>query len=229
MFIKANKPERPTPRPKTAPRKENPEPELPITPSRDQILADLDTFRDKPVLRAGALGTLSYTIGSAYPSTWLHEMGHAKMIEVMYEGAKPTVEVFPFKGGVTRWHPGPLSDIGEKFGANGARAMVSAAGTLVDMGVAATTFGIGFKMRKKHPIIGSALMGYGAVTVANSIAYAASAVGKDVAKLAREGNDFAGLAVRAGLHPVASIAILAALLPLEYAALKWLENRSSSS
>ncbi len=180
-------------------------------------------------MRAGALGSLSYTAASAYPSTWLHEMGHAKMIELMYEGANPTVEVFPFKGGVTKWHAGPLSELGQEFGPNGARAMVSAAGTLVDMGVAATTFGIGFKMRKKHPIIGSALMGYGAMTVANSIGYAAIAVGKDVVKLAREGNDFAGLAVRAGLHPIASIAIMAAILPLEYAALKWLENRSSSS
>lgn len=65
------------------------------------------------------------------------------------------------------------------------------------------------------------------MTVANSIGDAASALGKDAVKLAREGNDFAGLAVRAGLHPLASIAIMAAILPLEYAALKWLEDRSS--
>lgn len=173
----------------------------------------------------GAAATLA---SSAYPSTWMHEMGHAKMIELMYDGVKPEVEVFPFKGGVTKWRLGPLSDVGRRFGEDGARAMVSAAGTLVDMGVATASFGVGFKLRKKHPIVGTAMMGYGAMTVANSIAYAATAVGGDLAKLAAEGNDFANLGVRAGLHPLASIAIMAAILPLEYAALKYLENRNSN-
>lgn len=170
------------------------------------------------------VGFAANMAAAGYPSTWLHEMGHAKMIELMYEAGNPQVEVFPFKGGVTRWRISPLSEVGQKFGPDGARAMVSAAGTLVDMGVAATAFGAGFKLRKKHPIAGMALMGYAGATVANSIAYAASAVGKDVAKLALEGNDFAGLAVKAGIHPLVSIGIMAALLPLEYAALKYLED-----
>ena len=96
---------------------------------------------DKTLIGLGAGAGLSLA-GSAYPSTWLHEMGHAQMIELMYDGGNPKVEVFPFKGGVTRWQLAPLSEVGQKFGADGARAMVSAAGTLVDMGVAATSFGV---------------------------------------------------------------------------------------
>lgn len=230
MQIKNSKPARPRPRPKVVPRADlKPQSDKPISLLGDSLQNELELFEEQPIVRAGALGALSYGLASAYPSTWLHEMGHAKMVELMYDTPKPTVEVFPFKGGVTRWYPGPLTEVGQKFGPDGARAMVSAAGTLVDMGVATTTFGAGFKLRKKHPMIGAALMGYGAMTVANSIAYAASAVGKDVVKLAREGNDFAGLAVRAGLHPLASVAIMASILPLEYAALKWLENRSNGS
>lgn len=164
--------------------------------------------------------------GAAYPSTWLHEMGHAKAVELLYQNGQPTVEVWPFKGGVTRWQPSELTDLGKKFGPNGARAMVSAAGTLVDMGVAATSFGVGFKLRKKHPVIGTALMGFGGLTVLNSIAYAATAVGKNAVELAKSGNDFASLSVRAGIHPLASIAMMAAVLPLEYAALKYLESRN---
>lgn len=178
-----------------------------------------------------AQNTLGFGVGmaaniaaTAYPSTWMHEMGHAKMIEVMYDGVKPEVEIFPFKGGVTRWRLGPLSDVGQKFGHDGARAMVAAAGTMVDMGVAGTAFGVGFKMRKEHPIVGTALMGYAGATVINSIGYAASAVGKDLVKLSMEGNDFATLGVKAGIHPIVSIALMAALLPLEYAVLKYLED-----
>jgi hypothetical protein len=171
------------------------------------------------------VGAAASLAGAAYPSTWAHEMGHAKMIELMYDGANPTVEVFPFKGGVTRWSPAKLSEVGEKFGANGARAAVSAAGTMVDLGIATASFGVGFKMRKKHPVIGTAMMAYGGMTVLNSIGYAATAVGGDLAKLAREGNDFANIAVRLGVPPLASIAVMAAILPLEYAALRFLEKQ----
>ena len=115
--------------------------------------------------------------------------------------------------------------MGQKFGANGARVMVSAAGTMVDMGVATTSFGIGFKLRKNHPVIGTAMMGFGAMTVLNSISYAASAVGGDLAALAASGHDFASIAVRTGLHPLASIAIMASVLPLQYAAMNYLEKQ----
>ena len=193
------------------------------TASRSEEPEERPEFTDKTMIGLGA-GVAANVAAAGYPSTWLHEMGHAKMIGLMYDGASPTVEVFPFKGGVTKWRLAPLSDVGQKFGPNGARAMVSAAGTLVDMGVATTTFGVGYKIRKEHPILGTALMGYAGATVANSIAYAATAVGKDVAKLAMEGNDFAGLAVRAGIPPIVSIGIMAALLPLEYAVLRYLEK-----
>lgn len=180
-----------------------------------------DTFQGIGLGAAASLG------GAAYPTTWLHEMGHAKTIELLYEGANPEVEVFPFKGGVTRWRLGPLSDLGKRFGHDGSRALVSAAGTVVDMGVATTAFGAGFSIRKKHPIAGTALMGFGAMSVLNSISYASTAVGGDLVALAKEGNDFANLAVKAGIHPLASIAIMAAILPLQYAGMKYIESKLS--
>lgn len=50
-----------------------------------------------------------------------------------------------------------------------------------------------------------------------------------MAALAARGNDFASLGLRAGLHPLASVAILASVLPLEYAALKWLEGNEKDA
>jgi hypothetical protein len=69
------------------------------------------------------------------------------------------------------------------------------------------------------------MMAYGGMTVLNSIGYAATAVGGDLAALSRQGNDFASIAVRTGVPPLASIAIMAAILPLEYAALRYLEKQ----
>lgn len=177
---------------------------------------------DNVFLDSAILGSASYTAASLYPSTWLHEMGHAKMAEALFVNADPVVEVFPLKGGVTHWRPGKLSALGEKVGRETAMGMVSGAGAVVDMAVAATAFGTGFKLRKKHPLIGAALMGYGAMSVINDIGYAATALGSNV----KPGNDFASLSTRIGLHPVASIAIMASILPLEYLALKWLEDRA---
>lgn len=184
-----------------------------------------ELVREHPLLAAGTLGSAAYTAGSVYPSTWAHEMGHATAIRTLYQNGRPSVEVFPFKGGVTKWYPSALSPLGEKLGSDGARAVVAASGTLVDIGLATSTFGLGFSLRKKHPIAGAALMGYGSMTLLNSVLYAGSALGGDLGALAAKGNDFATLAVKGGLHPLASMAILASIIPLEYAALKWTENR----
>lgn len=178
------------------------------------------------LVQAGFGGSVLSTIGAAYPSTWLHEQGHAQAIKLLYQGAEPTVEVNPFKGGVTRWYPGPLTDLGEKLGSNRSRALVSAAGTLVDMAVAATSFGVGYQLKDEHPLVGNALMGFAGFTVLNSIGYAATALGKEgFQELARQGNDFASLALRTGLHPIAAIGIMAAMLPIEYMVLRALDDK----
>lgn len=184
--------------------------------------------RENPLLATGLLGSAAYTAASAFPATWLHEQGHAQAIKALYTNGRPSVEVFPFKGGVTRWYPSQLTQLGQKLGADNARAMVAAAGTIVDIGVATGTFALGFNLRKEHPIAGSALMGYGAMTMLNSVLYAGSALGKNLAQLSTTGNDFATIAVKGGLPPIASVAILASIIPLEYLALRWLEKRGES-
>lgn len=215
MLITPARPKPPTPpAPKTPP---------PSKDDFDPIELIRDGIEKDPLIRAGAMGSLAYVAGSAYPTVWMHEMGHALTAEALFQGANPIVEVTPFGGGVTYWRPGPLTERGQQLGFDGARAAVSAAGPLVDMAMAMTTFGVGYKIRKEHPYVGSALMGYAAFSVVNDILYASSALG-NVAKAAATGNDFANIAVRTGLHPLASIAIMAAILPAEYLLLRYLEN-----
>lgn len=183
----------------------------------------------RELTQTAMLGAGAWTLGAAYPSTWLHEMGHALTAEALFEGANPIVSVTPFGGGVTRWTPGELTPLGEDLGYRTARAAVSAAGPLVDIAMSMATFGIGFAVRKKYPMVGKALMGYAGFTMLNDIFYAGSALGKDLPALARSGNDFASLGVNAGIHPLVSMGIMAAVLPLEYLALKGIEKLFSGS
>lgn len=179
----------------------------------------------KELIDSAMHGGVASLAGAAYPSIYAHEMGHKLAIEALYENANPTVEVNPFSGGVTRWSPSGLSETGQKLGPDMSRAAVSAAGTVVDTAVAVTTFAAGYRLRHKHPLIGTALMGYAGFSVFNSIAYAATALGSEgIPALAAQGNDFAGLALKAGIHPLVSIGFLAAILPAEYLLLRALEN-----
>ncbi len=195
------------------------------------IVDSIDEFikGNEKALLGGTLGAAAYVGAAAYPSTWAHEMGHAIAIEKLYTNGQPTVEVFPFEGGVTRWRPSELTPLGEKFGKDGARAMVAASGTLVDIGISTTAFGAGFALRKKSPIVGHALMGYGAMTMLNSVMYAGSAVGANLGSLSATGNDFATIGVKAGIPPIASMAILASILPLQYVAMRALEGNEEAA
>ncbi len=168
--------------------------------------------------RSALFGGVASLAGSVYPSIYAHELGHKVAIEALYNNAHPVIEVTPFKGGVTRWTPsGGLTELGKRLGQEASRGVVSAAGTLVDMTSAATSFAVGYKLRKKHPVAGAALMGYAGYTVLNSISYAVTALGPEgIPTLAARGNDFAGMALNLGIHPLVSIGLMAALLPAEY-------------
>lgn len=176
------------------------------------------------LFKCGIYGGLAHVGGAAGPSIAAHEYGHAIAANLVHQGANPSVSVSPFKGGVTRYTPGPLTELGQKLGADGSRALVAGAGTLVDATSSAIAFAVGYRIRKEHPILGPAMMGYAGLTMANSILYAGSALTGSLPVLAKQGNDFAALAVSMGLHPVASIAILGAILPAEYLLLRQLEK-----
>lgn len=172
------------------------------------------------IARSALYGGIAYTAGAAYPTVWLHEMGHALTASALYQNANPTVEVTPLQGGVTRWTPGPLTELGQQLGPEYARAAVAAAGTVIDVGIATTSFAAGYMMRKKHPVAGAALMGYAAMSSLNTVMYAASALGATKA-----GNDFATIASMTGIHPLVTLGVVAAILPAEYLLLRHLEKK----
>ena len=171
----------------------------------------------------GALGTAAYLGGTAYPSTYLHELGHKIAIEHLYSGAQADISVTPFKGGVTRWRAEGLSPLGEHLGSAGSRSAVAMAGTAMDALSSCALFAVGYKMRKSRPMAGSALMGYGVMTMANSTLYAASGIGKTAAT-AKAGHDFLTLQTQLGVPCWVSTAVVASLIPLTYLAMRAFEK-----
>lgn len=192
---------------------------------RKAAAEDPTALQPEELFRAGMGGGAAYAVLSGGgPGIYAHELGHAVAASLVHQNANPRITVNPFQGGVTRYSAGPLTELGQKLGPVHARALVAGAGTLVDATSAAISFAAGYRMRKEHPILGPALMGYGALTMANSVLYAGSALFGNLPALAKQGHDFAALAVTIGLPPLASVAILGALLPAEYLLLKSLEK-----
>ncbi|MBI3929219.1 MAG: hypothetical protein HY319_26980 [Armatimonadetes bacterium] len=189
-------------------------------PAREHRTEDSGGLTRQELYRSAFGGSVSALAGAAYPSIYAHELGHKLAVDTLYQNAQPTIEVNPFSGGVTRWFPGELTETGQKLGPRLSRAVVSAAGTVVDTTIAMTSFAVGYRIRKEHPLIGTTLMGYAGFTMLNSVFYAASALGSAVTP----GNDFASLALNAGIHPLVSMGILAAVLPAEYLLLRTLEK-----
>lgn len=190
-----------------------------------QAEARPDAQVDKVLMAAGLGGGLANLAGvGTGASIMAHEVGHAVAAEALFQGANPQITIHPFKGGVTSYHAGALTPLGQQYGRDGSLAITAAAGPLVDTAISVVTFAAGFAMRKKHPIAGGTLMGYAGMTMLNDTLYAGSALFGSTVALAKTGNDFANLAVHAGIPPMVSVALMAAILPAEYLLLKGAEK-----
>ncbi len=205
----------PQPRPlKALPKKQEPQgPQPPDDPHKKM----------QDICFGGALGTAAYMGGTAYPSTYLHELGHKMAVHTLYSGSTAEITVNPFKGGVTRWRAEGLSPLGERLGAAGSRSVVAMAGTAMDALSSCALFATGYKLRKKHPLMANAMMGYGVMNMANSTLYAASGIGQSAAT-AKAGHDFVTLQTQLGIPCWVSTAVVASLIPLTYLAMRALEK-----
>ena len=144
-------------------------------------------------------------------------------VHTFYSGAQAEITVYPFKGGVTKWSATGLSPLGEQLGSQGSRAAVAAAGTAMDALTSVALFAAGYKVRKKNPLLGNAMMGYGVMTMTNSTLYAASGIGKSAAT-AKAGHDFLTLQTQLGIPCWASTAVVASLIPITYLVIRSLDK-----
>ncbi len=174
--------------------------------------------------RSSTLGIGAYLVSDAYPGTYLHELGHKAAIGALFKDAEAKISVKPFQGGGTRWSGKHFTHLGTSLGMENSRAIVSAAGPAVDLFSSLASFATGFKLRKQHPNLGAALMGYAGFRAARSVMYALTPCKDSMCS----GHDFQNLAKFAGVPTWVSAAIFAAAIPAEYAVLKLLEKADQS-
>lgn len=174
------------------------------------------------LVRDGMIGATAYLASTAFPSTYLHELGHKVAINALFQNSNPTITVTPFQGGFTRWRPSELTPLGESLGVTASRSVASMAGTAVDALSSVALFASGYKLRKRNPVLGTAMMGFSAATMATSTYYAASGIGKALGS--QPGHDFLALQATSGIPCWASAAIVASILPITYLVLRSLEK-----
>lgn len=205
--------------PNTAPRKlptlKKPDPPPPQEPQEPQNKLDF-------AFKTAFYGGIAHTVGSLYPTIYLHELGHKVAAHTLFDGVQSTITVNPLQGGSLRWRPQGLSELGQRLGYEGSRAAVAAAGPMVDVVTSMAAFGAGYKMRHRHPVVAQTMMGYAAANMANLTLYAGSGIGKTLAS--SPGHDFLNLQAFAGIPCWVSTAVLASLLPAQYLVMRALDQ-----
>ncbi|MDD4005073.1 MAG: hypothetical protein PHW69_07725 [Elusimicrobiaceae bacterium] len=189
-----------------------------------------------------AAGYLNFALAG---TTYLHEAAHVAAVKSIDPAAKTSITIQRTEnlkafvknpsaetlydavtmrglsdaksGGVTKWSP--TADY-----TDAQRAYISAAGPAVESVVGAGEFAVGFKLRKKHPVAGYALMTAGVITELSPVCYALSALDETLAVkyigsgAASSGNigsthDFLNIAARTGIPTMVTATAVASILP----------------
>ncbi len=115
--------------------------------------------------------------------------------------------------GVTRYTYGEgLNEAGKKLGENTVHTLIAAAGSISEEIPALMGFAAGFKLRKKHPVMGYALMTVAGVHHLATASYPFSALTTTTAQ--RPGHDWAKFAELTGIPPIITALAFGATMPL---------------
>lgn len=126
-----------------------------------------------------------------------HEMGHAVAAKTFFTDANPTITVFPFSGGVTRYYKSGITPLGKALGKNNVSLIITAAGPLASQVTGLALITIAHVRRKENPELSEMLNTAAAMTVISHSVYASEALFKTYG----DAHDFARLS-RGGFHPL---------------------------
>lgn len=136
----------------------------------------------------------------------LHETGHLLAALTLYKKSRPTIEVFPFMGGLTKYYKRSLSPTGKILGPSLANLIVVASGPGLTLLVSSILLFTGLVIKKSYPELSKTLVCWGVIDCLNHAQYAYSAIRANPSDLS---HDFLQLWIM-GLHPMAAtIGILA--------------------
>lgn len=221
-----------------------------ILSDKNSFVKDLE--KDAPIGALMGCG-VEYASATTGATTLLHEHAHGFMVNHLYEKpfvdiqvdgidnlknliSQPSVENLgrllsgydanqDGGAGMTRFTFGEgLNETGQTLGANTSRALVSAAGSISEEIPSLMGFAAGFKLRKKHPVMGYTLMTAAGIQHLSASSYTISAVTPSIAKL--PGHDWAKFAELTGIPPLATAIAFTATMPLLGAAMWFGEKRA---
>ncbi|WP_420421551.1 hypothetical protein [Simkania sp.] len=136
----------------------------------------------------------------------IHESGHYLAIELLFEKAHPSIEVFPLIGGITHWKSSRyLTDWGKSLGSENAKAVVAAAGTVATQLLNIPALVVGHYWGGQ---MGSYLQASAFISALGDATYALSALSSNPSS----SSDF-GRLKKYGIHPLIA-ATTAMLIPL---------------
>ncbi|WP_068469611.1 hypothetical protein [Candidatus Protochlamydia phocaeensis] len=140
----------------------------------------------------------------------IHEAGHALAAAAVYQKARPTIEIFPLEGGVTRFFITPLTKLGNFLGEKNARLFVTAAGPGAAILAAATHIGLAHYLKDSHPELSHYFLCTAITSVFQHVTYALSALWMAKPSI---GHDFVHLWQVGNIHPIVA-AITMVAIPL---------------
>lgn len=139
--------------------------------------------------------------------TLTHEAGHALAALALYKNPRPSITIEPFVGGVTKFFPSQLNELGAKLGSKASEVIVAGAGPGLSLIFSIAGLVLGHSLRKKHPEINRYLVAMAITSIANHVIYALSAFWVSAAN---GGHDFLRLWAN-GIHPAVGIVCMVAL------------------
>lgn len=137
----------------------------------------------------------------------VHEAGHAVAAKLLIKKPDVKVALNPYAGGVTSFRFGALTRLGEFFGRNNSRLIISAAGPALSICSAIASIAASFGLRNANPEISRYLRCMAISSIVQHVFYALSAFW---ATAANKGHDFLQLWM-GGIHPLVSIAAMVAI------------------
>ncbi len=136
----------------------------------------------------------------------LHEIGHSLAAFALYKNPKPTIELYPFIGGLTQFYKTKLSSLGNLIGPAATTCLVVASGPGFTLLISSALLVIGLSLRKTHPNLSKYLISWSILDFVHHAHYAYSAMSAETWNLS---HDFVHLSIF-GAHPLAvSIGIIA--------------------
>lgn len=170
------------------------------TPKAEQFKKELDTGLTASMYARAVNFALVF---NAMAGILLHELGHALAALILFKNPSISINVNPWKNGVTTYMTGVLSALGRRLGLNNALLVVAAAGTALVLVASVGLFIAGHVLKGRYPQMAAYLNMAGIVSIINAIAYALT----PLLGSTESGNDF-GVLAAGGIHPLLSIGVL---------------------